>query len=124
MQVTLLNGRLQRWPDATPGPEPVGEAGDLPASSPFALVVHRSTPVLSRSAYRALVGGVIIVANRPIAPAIGRWLDLAQLSPQWSHGKPARRRVRSAAAGKPADCDVGYAQRVSSNHFGSRSSAS
>jgi hypothetical protein len=40
----------------------------------------------------------------------------------WQTGGVAR--VRSAAAGKPADCDVGYAQRVSSNHFGSHSSAS
>jgi hypothetical protein len=37
----FANGRLQRWPDATPAPHPVGRAGGLPASSPWSCVDPR-----------------------------------------------------------------------------------
>jgi hypothetical protein len=98
----------------------VGQGACLP-HRPVRASIHA---FFSRSAYHALVGSAIIAAKRPIVLAIGfgwTWLS-CHLS-----GRMANRRVagvRSAAAGKPADCDVGYAQRVSSNHFGSRSSAS
>jgi hypothetical protein len=62
----LKKGRLQRWPDAIPGPDPVGRAGGLPASSPW--VVRPILALVFRDVLtHALVGSVIIAAKRPIA---------------------------------------------------------
>jgi hypothetical protein len=59
------NGRLQGWPDATPGRIPsVGRGARLPLR-PGRVSIHAYFSL--RSAYHTLIGSVIIAATRPIA---------------------------------------------------------